>query len=146
MATPTLYGASQENVIFSKHMDAKYSDKVYRKVTILFTEARLKLQKKYKKYLEFEYVDKTLKDKKEIIKFLGKKGARYYAYLSIKEKKKCTKQKCQVDYIIKVIDAKKKKNITIKMKAVVIDNEFVEVKQALIKSNTKKLVKFLKKR
>ncbi len=146
VASSSLYGASKENVIFSKNMDAKYSEKVYRKVTILFTEARLKLQKKYKKYLEFEYVDKNLTDKKEVIKYLKEKDARYYAYLTIKEKKKCTQQECQVYYIVKVIDAKKKKNITMKMKVVIIDNEFVEITPALIKSNTKKLVKFLKKR
>ena len=40
------YSASEETVVFSKKLDAKYDEKVYRKVTILFTEARLKLQKK----------------------------------------------------------------------------------------------------
>lgn len=139
------YAASEENVVFSKVLDAKYDEKVYRKVTILFTEARLKLQKKYKKYLNFEYIDESIVEKKEIIKYLKGKNARYYVSLNIKEKK-CKNGICKADYIIKVMDAKKKKNITLKLKAKINNNEFTEVTPALIKSNTKKLVKFLKKR
>ena len=138
-------GASEATVIFSKKMDAKYNEKVYRKVTILFTEARLKLQKKYKKYLNFEYRDDLVKGKKNIIKYLKDNNARYYVSLEIKEKK-CKKGICKVSYKIKVMDGKKKKNITLKLKAKINNNEFTEVKPALIKSNTKKLVKFLKKR
>lgn len=140
-----LLGATEESVIFSKKMDAKYDEKVYRKVTILFTEARLKLQKKYKKFLEFEYKDDLVKGKKNIFKFLKKNHARYYVYLDIQEKK-CKKNICKANYIIKVIDGKKKKNITLRLKVKINNNEFAEVKPALIRSNTKKLVSFLKKR
>ena len=146
IGSSVVYGASNENIIFSKHIDAKYDEKVYRKVIILFTEARLKLQKKYKKYLNFEYVDTQIIDKKKIIRYLKENDARYYVYLKIKEKNKCNKNKCCVIYTIKVIDAKKKSNITLKLNAIIKNNEFTEIKQALIKSNTKKLIKFLKKR
>lgn len=139
------YSASEETVIFSKKMDAKYNEKVYRKVTILFTEARLKLQKKYKKYLNFEYIEKSIDGKKNIAKYLEDKKARYYVSLNIKEKK-CKNGICTAKYIIKVTDAKKKKNTTLNIKAKINNNEFTEITPALIKSNTKKLVKFLKKR
>ena len=139
------YSATEETVIFSKELDSKYDEKVYRKVTILFTEARLKLQKKYKKYLSFEYIEKSVIEKKDIAKYLEEKKARYYVSLDIKEKK-CKDGICKADYIIKVTDAKKKKNTTLKIKAKIKNNEFTEIKPALIKSNTKKLVKFLKKR
>lgn len=145
LASSILLGASEENIIFSKKIDAKYNEKVYRKVTILFTEARLKLQKKYKKYLNFEYTTDYITAKKEVIKYLKEKNARYYVTLSIKEKK-CKNGICNVQYNIKVVDGKKKKNITLKLKAKINNNEFTEIKPALIKSNTKKLVKFLKKR
>jgi len=145
LASSALMSSSEATVIFSKKMDAKYDEKVYRKVTILFTEARLKLQKKYKKYLNFEYRDELVEGKKNIIKYLKENKARYYVYLNIKEKK-CKNTICKVDYIIKVVDGKKKKNITLKVKANINNNEFAEIKSALIKSNTKKLVKFLKKR
>lgn len=138
------FGASEATVIFSKKIDKKYNEKVYRKTTILFTEARLKLQKKYKKFLLFEYEDTQLTNKKEIIKHLKSKNARYYVYLTIKDKGKCKNKKCKVDYIIKVFDAKKKKTTKLKMKALINDNEFAEVTPALIKANTKRLVKFLK--
>ncbi len=140
-----LLGATEENVIFSKKMDAKYDEKVYRKVTILFTEARLKLQKKYKKFLDFEYNDDLVKGKKNIFKYLKEHKARYYVYLDIKEKK-CKNKICKANYIIKVVDGKKKKNITLRLKVKINNNEFAEVKPALIKSNTKKLISFLKKR
>jgi len=139
------YGATEENVIFSKELDAKYDEKVYRKVTILFTEARLKLQKKYKKYLNFQYTTDYIVGKKNIIKYLKEHDARYYVNLTIKEKK-CKNDICKVNYVIRVVDGKKKKNITLKLKAKINNNEFTEVSSALIKSNTKKLVKFLKKR
>ena len=141
-----VFGATQEKVVFSKKMDAKYDEKVYRKVTILFTEARLKLQKKYKKFLDFEYVDNKLTNKKEVIKYLKTNGARYYVTLDIQDKKKCKNNKCRVKYIIKVVDGKKKKNTSLKIEAVINNNEFTEMKAAFIKSNTKKLVKFLRQR
>jgi len=142
----SLSAATNEKVIFSKQMDKKYDEKVYRKVTILFTEARLKLQQKYKKFLDFEYVDNQLSDKKEIMRFLNTKGARYYVTLDIRDKKKCKNNKCQVKYIIKVVDSKHKSNQTLKIDALINNNEFTEMKVAHIKSNTKKLVKFLRKR
>jgi len=138
--------ATQEKVIFSKNIDKKYNEKVYRKVTILFTEARLKLQKKYKKFLDFEYVDDKLSDKKKIINYVKTKDARYYVSLDIKEKKKSKSNKCKAKYIIKVFDGKKKKNISLKIDVLINNNEFIEMKVAFIKSNTKKLVKFLRQR
>ena len=145
LVSSSLLGATEENVIFSKQMDARYDEKVYRKVTILFTEARLKLQKKYKKYLNFEYTDESIDGKKNIIKYLKEKKVRYYVNLDIQEKK-CKDNRCQVYYIIKVMDGKKKKSFKMKIKSTIVGNEFAEIKQALIKSNTKRLVKFLKKR
>lgn len=145
LASASLFGATEANVVFSKKLDAKYDEKVYRKVTILFTEARLKLQKKYKKFLNFEYINESIDGKKEIVKYLEEKKARYYVELEIQEKK-CKENRCQAYYIIKVTDGKKKKNIKMKIKATIVGNEFTEIKQALIRSNTKKLVKFLKKR
>ena len=145
MISSVAYSATEETVVFSKELDAKYDEKVYRKVTILFTEARLKLQKKYKKYLNFEYIEKSIVGKKNIAKYLEEKKARYYVSLDIQEKK-CKDGICKANYTIKVTDAKKKKNTTLRIKAKIKNNEFTEVTPALIKSNTKKLVKFLKKR
>lgn len=142
----SLSAVTNEKVIFSKNMDKKYNEKVYRKVTILFTEARLKLQKKYKKFLDFEYVDDRLTDKTEIIKYLISKKARYYVTLDIDDKNRCKNKKCKVRYIIKVIDAKTKRNKTLKINALINNNEFTEIKVAHIKSYTKRLVKFLRKR
>lgn len=138
------FGASEATVIFSKSIDKKYNEKIYRKTTILFTEARLKLQKRYKKVLNFIYEDKKLTNKKQIMEYLKGQNARYYVYLDVKEKNKCTGVLCKADYIIKVYDAKKKKNTKLKIKSLINNNEFVEISPALIKSNTKKLVKFLK--
>lgn len=140
------FGATEEKVVFSKTMDAQYDEKVYRKVTILFTEARLKLQKKYKKFLDFEYVDTRLEDRREIEKFLKSKNARYYVTLEIRDLKKCKDHKCKVQYIIEVFDGKKRKNMKLKIAALINNNEFTEIKVAHIKSNTKKLVNFLRQR
>ena len=141
-------GAVEEKVILCNQMDAKYDEKVYRKVTILLTEARLKLQKKYKKYLSFEYQDKLIEDKAAIKKELKKQGARYYVYLEIKDtsKGKCKNKKCKADYTIKIYDAKKNKNLKVKIKVFINNNEFTEIKVGYMKSSTKKIVKFLKSR
>ena len=141
------YGAKEENVLFSKVIPEKYDEKVYRKVTVLFTEARLKLQKRYRKYLTFIYDEnKKLKNKKEIKKELKKHKARYYVTLEIKEKdKNCVKTECEVKYIIKVYDGKKNKSQKFKLKGIVKNNEYVDIPSGLIRSNTSKLVKFLKK-
>ena len=145
----TLYGAKEENVVFSKVMPPKYDQKVYRKVTVLFTEARLKLQKKYRKYLTFIYDEqKKLSDKKAIKKELKKQNARYYVTLDIKEKKKgCTNlvQGCKVKYVIKVFDGKKNKHKKFSLKAVIKNNEYADISSGVIRSNTSKLVKFMKK-
>ena len=147
LVSSSLFGAKEENVVFSKVMPKKYDEKVYRKVTVLFTEARLKLQKKYRKYLTFIYDENTkLKNKKEIKKYLKKYNARYYVTLDIKEKKKkCTKVECQVKYIIKVYDAKKNKSQKFSLKAVIKNNEYADISSGVIRSNTSKLVRFLKK-
>ena len=143
-----LFGAVEEKMILCNTLDKKYDEKVYRKVTILMTEARLKLQKKYKKFLNFEYQDKLITDKKIIKKELKKQGARYYTYLDIvdRSKGKCKNNKCKVDYILKLYDAKKNKKYKVKLKALINNNEFTEIKVGYIKSATKKLVKFLKAR
>ncbi|SFV75289.1 hypothetical protein MNB_SM-3-17 [hydrothermal vent metagenome] len=144
----TLFGAVEEKVIMCNALDAKYDKKVFRKATILMTEARLKLEKKYKKFLTFEYQEKLLKDKKSIKKALKKAGARYYVYVDIvdKSKGKCPNKKCKVDYILKLYDGKKNKKYKLKLKAYINNNEFTEIKAAHIRSATKKLVRFLKAR
>ena len=48
LLSSSLFGAVEENVVLCNQLDAKYDAKVFRKVTILLTEARLELQKKYK--------------------------------------------------------------------------------------------------
>ncbi len=143
-----LLSAVEEKVVLCNELDSKYNEKVFRKVTILLTESRLKLQKKYKKYLNFEYQEKLIKDKKLIKSNLKDNDARYYVYLEIKDKSKglCLNNRCKVDYIVKIYDAKKNKNQKIKIKALINNNEFTEIKAGHMKSATKKLVKFLKAR
>ena len=140
-----VYASSEATVLLSQKKNVQFNDKVYRKTTILFTEARLKLQKKYKKYLNFVYDDVGLTNKKEIAKHLKKIGIRYYAYTDIKLKnKKCKKTQCKAKYTIKIFDAKKKRSMKLTLKANINNNEFAEITPALMKSNTKKLYKFLK--
>jgi len=144
----SLFGAVEEKMIICKTLDKKYDSKVFRKTTVILTEARLKLQKKYKKFLTFEYQDELLKGKKAIKKELKKQNARYYVYLEIKDKSKgkCKNKKCKTDYTIKLYDMKKNKKYKVKLKAYINNNEFTEIKAGYIKSATKKLVKFLKAR
>lgn len=142
------FAAKEENVLFSKDIPKKYNEKVYRKTTILFTEARLTLQKRYKKYLTFIYdeVGKKLKNKKKIKKYVKSFKARYYVTLDIKEKKnRCNDSMCEVKYIVKVYDTKKNKMQTFKFKAIIKDNEFADIDSGHLKLATKKLVKFLKR-
>ena len=141
----SLFASSEATVLFSQKKNDNYNEKVYRKTTILFTEARLKLQKKYKKYLNFVYDDVGLTNKKEIAKHLKKIGARYYAYTDVRLKKKhCKKLQCKAKYVIKIYDAKKKKSMKLSLKAIINNNEFAQITSALMKANTKKLYKFLK--
>ena len=143
-----MFGAVEEKMILCNQVDSQYNEKVFRKVTVLLTEARLKLQKRYKKYLTFEYQKDLIIGKKKIKAELEKQSARYYVTLNIKDKSKgkCSRGKCKADYIIKIFDAKKNKNFKIKIKAFIKNNDYTEIKLGYMKSSAKKIVKFLKAR
>ena len=55
-------------LLISEYMPKEYGPKIIKKTTILLTEARLYLQKKYKKKISFIYTPEHLTDKKEIKK------------------------------------------------------------------------------
>ena len=74
-------------ILMSKHVQKPYNEDVYKKTIILMTEARLFLQKKYKKKIIFEYQTNLLKSKEDMIKELKSKDARFYIYLDIKKRK-----------------------------------------------------------
>jgi len=136
-----------ENVVMNEYLEKEYNAKVYKKVIILITEARLKLQKKYKKKLVFMQINEEVREKKEMKALLETNNARYYIGLEIlKKDKECKIEECKVMYNIIIYDGKKNKIKTIKTKATLIKNIDVVIKTGHIRATTKKLVKFMQKR
>ncbi len=142
-----LFGGSKiQTVLMSKVVQKPYDADVYKKTIVLMTEARLYLQKKYKKKIIFEYDDNTLfTKKKDIVNELKKKNARFYVYLEI-VKKKAKKNLQKVFYNLKIFDKKSKRLKTVKTKAIIRDLKIVKISQGDLKSSAKKIAKILKKR
>jgi hypothetical protein len=132
-------------VIMSKYIDKKYSQNIYKKSIVLMTEARLFLQKKYKKKIVFEYTDELKKSKKDVFEFLKSKKARFYVNLII-DKKKSKKNLEKVFYNLRIFDAHSKRFKTVKTKAIIKDKSVVKISQGNLKSSAKKIAKILKKR
>ena len=142
-----LFGGSKiQTVLMSKVVQKPYDADVYKKTIVLMTEARLYLQKKYKKKIIFEYDDNTLfTKKKDIVNELKKKNARFYVYLEI-VKKKAKNNLQKVFYNLKIFDKKSKRLKTVKTKAIIRDLKIVKISQGDLKSSAKKIAKILKKR
>ena len=131
-------------VLMSDVVPNGYHEDVYKKAIVLMTEARLYLQKKYRKKITFEYIHQKLKDKNKIIKLLKENNARFYVHLEI-IKKKAKKNLQKVYYNLVIFDKKKKRFKTIKTKAIIRDKMVVKISQGSIKSTGKKIAKFMKK-
>jgi len=134
-----------QTVLMSQVVPKGYESDVFKKTIVLMTEARLYLQKKYKKKVIFEYIDKKLTKKDEIAKVLKKNNYRFYVYLKIK-KKKAKKNLEKVLYSLVIFDIKKNRSKTVKTKAIIRDKKIVKISQGDLKSSAKKIAKILKKR
>ena len=95
----TLFGAKEDRIIMSEEIPSGCMAGVKKPFIVIETEARLKLQKKYRKKLVFINQDKTLKGKKAIKAECKKQKARYYAYFEIDKKGK----QCKAGKKIKVM-------------------------------------------
>ena len=132
-------------VLMSETVPKGYETDVYKKTIVLMTEARLYLQKKYKKKIIFEYQEKLLKNKSAILKELDKIGARFYVFLDID--KKATKANLEkVLYNLTIIDKKNKRKKVVKTKAIIRDKKVVKITAGDLKKSAKKIAKILKKR
>jgi len=103
----TLFASKVYTVLMCERTPQGYKEDVYKKAIVLMTEARLYLQKKYKKKIIFEYTSTYVTKKEQIIKLLQKHNARFYVTLGIKKKKsKANLQK--VLYNLSISDLYKK--------------------------------------
>jgi hypothetical protein len=143
----TLFGAKEDRIIMSEEIPSGCMAGVKKPFIVIVTEARLKLQKKYRKKLVFINQDKTLKGKKAIKAECKKQKARYYAYFEIDKKGKQCKagKKIKVMYNITVWDVKKNKKKKFKTQAKLQSNEVAIIKAGHVRATGKKLAKFLKK-
>ena len=141
-----LFGATPTyKVIMSENITTGYEKDVYKKTIVLMTEARLYLQKKYKKKIIFNYTPDYLTSKDEILKFLQQNDARFYVHLEI-VKKKAKRNLEKVLYNLIIFDKHTKREKTIKTKAIIRDKKIVKISQGNLKSSAKKIAKILKKR
>jgi len=131
-------------VVMSENITTGYEKDVYKKTIVLMTEARLYLQKKYKKKIIFAYTSDIVTKKEDMLKELDKNDARFYVYLKI-EKKKSKKNLEKVYYNIVVFDKNSNRSKTVKTKAIIRDKKIVKIKQGDLKSAAKKIAKILKK-
>jgi hypothetical protein len=132
-------------VIMSENITTGYEKDVYKKTIVLMTEARLYLQKKYKKKIVFAYTKDLATEKKDIEKVLEEKDARFYVYLKI-VKKKSKKNLEKVLYNIVIFDKHSKRSKTVKTKAIIRDKKIVKIPTGDLKSSAKKIAKILKKK
>lgn len=132
-------------VLMSETVPQGYEQDVYKKTIVLMTEARLYLQKKYKKKIRFEYQPNLLKGKDAVMKELEKTGARFYVFLQID--KKATKRNLEkVLYNLNIFDKHTKRKKTVKTKAIIRDKKIVKISTGDLKSSAKKIAKILKKK
>ena len=143
----SLFGAKQENIILSEELPKGCDLNIKKPFVVIMTEARLKLQEKFRKKLTFINQDKTLKDKKTIKAECKKQHARYYAYFEIDKKgKKCKSgKKLKVYYNIIVWDTKKNKHKKFKTQAILQGREYAIIKAGHVRATGKKITKFLKR-
>jgi len=133
------------NVLISETVPSGYDSKLYKKAVVLLTDARLYLQKKYKRTIEFKQTSLRVTSKSQQKQLLSKEGARYYVYVTIKEKKKRGRL-TDVYYNLVIYDGKKNKTKTVKTKATIKDKEVVKIAKGDMKSTKKKLAKFFKQK
>ena len=115
-----VFGRGKEyKILISEYLPNKFNRDIIERTTIILTEARLYLQKKYKKKVSFAYTNDYLKDKNKINSLLEKNKSRYYATTDIKIKK-CTKEGhrefCKGLYTIELYDKKRKRKKSFKLK------------------------------
>ena len=132
-------------VIMSENITTGYEKDVYKKTIVLMTEARLYLQKKYKKKITFEYDKDIVTKKEDILPLLKKNKARFYVYLII-DKKKTRRNLEKVMYNLNIFDAHTKKFKKVKTKAIIRDKKIVKISQGDMKSSAKKIAKILKRK
>jgi hypothetical protein len=142
-----LFGAKEEQIILSREPPSGCGNDVKNPFIVILTEARLKLQEKFRKKLTFINQDKTIKDKKGIKKECKKQKARYYSYFEIDKKGKHCKPgtKIKVYYNITIYDTKKNKKKKFKTQAIIQGNDVAIIKAGHVKATGKKITKFLKK-
>lgn len=146
LATSFLFaGGPVHKVIMCEQVPAGYEKDIYKKTIVLMTEARLYLQKKYKKKIIFEYHEKLLDKKEEITRMLEMTGARFYVYLEV-DKKKFKKNLEKVSYNLKIFDNHGNRSKTIKTKAIIRDKKIVIIDTGDMKNSAKKIAKILKKK
>jgi len=143
-----LFGMAEDNVVMNKYLDKKYKESVFDYADVLITEARLLLQKKYKKTLTFIPLKDNnslvhSRDKKDII--LKDNQARYFVQLIIDEKK-CKNNTCLAYYELDIYDGKKNLSQVVKTKAKIDDNEVVTIKKGHLRAAVKSISSFMKKR
>ncbi|MEA2049164.1 MAG: hypothetical protein U9O56_00300 [Campylobacterota bacterium] len=140
------FGRGPEYVILmSETIPKGYEKDVFKKSIVLMTEARLYLQKKYKKKVSFKYQESLVSKKDDILKELKKENARFYVYLKI-DKKKSRKNQEKGYYNLVIFDAHSKRSKTIKTKSMIRDKKIVKISQGDIKNSAKKIAKILKKK
>jgi len=144
LATVAFAKLPTEKILMSEAVPKGYEADVFKKTIVLMTEARLYLQKKYRKKVTFEYIPNKLK-KDQISSVLKKYDARFYVSLKIK-KQKAKKNLEKVLYSLVIFDSKKNRLKTVKTKAIIRDKKIVKISQGALKSSAKKIAKILKKR
>jgi hypothetical protein len=137
-------------LLIGETLPKEFDAKIIKKTTIILTEARLYLQKKYKKTVSFEYTPIMTHKKSDIKKLLNETGARWYVATNLKVgkcKKKGVNNVCKGKYIITLYDGfKNMKKKIVKIKAKIIDNQVVAISAGEKKNKTKTLAKILKKK
>jgi len=139
-ANKTIY-----KVIMCEDVPKGYEKDVYKKTIVLMTEARLYLQKKYKKKIIFEYQEGLITSKDKVLEMLDKSKARFYVSLEI-DKKKFKDNLEKVLYNLVILDNKGKRSKKVKTKAVIRDKKIVIIKEGDMKNSAKKIAKILKKK
>ncbi len=146
ITTTFLFGATPiYKVLMSENITTGYEKDVYKKTIVIMTEARLYLQKKYKKKIIFDYTPDYLTSKEDRLKLLEERDARFYVHLEIvKKKSKGNLEK--VLYNIVIFDKHSKREKIVKTKAIIRDKKIVKISQGNMKSSAKKIAKILKKK
>jgi len=133
------------NVLINETVPKGYHKESIKKVKVLVTEARLYLQNKYRKKVEFKYTETTITNKDDIKKLLKKEDARFFVRLQI-VKKASKKNLEKVFYNLVIFDNKNGRMKTIKTKAIIRDKKIVQISKGDMKSAGKKIAKVFKKK